>query len=511
MVIKHLCEELESLDEPEARGAMIWIIGEYSPRIENSHEILQTFLSNFSEEHPQVQLQLLTAIVKLYLARGDIAQEMVQTVLTLSTSESNNPDLRDRGYIYWRLLSTDPEAARAVVASEKPVIRDDTNQMDNGLLDDLIPQLATLASVYHKAPESFTTKTRSGLSHHRGETPQTTEEDFTEGDGDNGELAAGPGGINLLDLDDFTLPVSPPMQRPAAPSPQVTSPPVQVHNQHGYPASTMAPVPVASQIVSQPAAAASYGDLLGGLAGITTAAQPAFQVKQKPKAMLLTAEKGKGMSLLGTFSRKNQQPHLEFTFENHTQGVLTGFAIQFNKNSFSILQATPLNLPSLMPGQRSDVQLPLSTNGQNSGVNPPSPNVQMAIKNSSGIYYFQLQMPLHIMYLENGRAEKTTFLSLWRSTPDHEERSVQLNGLQLGDYDSVQKTLEAHNIFLVAQRKNEFGQAVYYMSASTSFGVNILFEFVFSAPNSSGKLSLRSPRAEWLAFAEASFADVLKP
>jgi len=28
------------------------------------------------------------------------------------TEESENPDLRDRGFIYWRLLKTDPEAAK---------------------------------------------------------------------------------------------------------------------------------------------------------------------------------------------------------------------------------------------------------------------------------------------------------------------------------------------------------------------------------------------------------------
>ena len=36
--------------------------------------------------------------------------------------ETDNPDLRDRAYVYWRLLSSDPEAARAVVLAEKPVI-----------------------------------------------------------------------------------------------------------------------------------------------------------------------------------------------------------------------------------------------------------------------------------------------------------------------------------------------------------------------------------------------------
>lgn len=39
-----LCEHLESLDEPEARAAMIWIVGEYSDRIDNAEELLAMFL-----------------------------------------------------------------------------------------------------------------------------------------------------------------------------------------------------------------------------------------------------------------------------------------------------------------------------------------------------------------------------------------------------------------------------------------------------------------------------------
>lgn len=33
----------------------------------------------------------------------------LQVVLNNATVETDNPDLRDRAYIYWRLLSTDPE------------------------------------------------------------------------------------------------------------------------------------------------------------------------------------------------------------------------------------------------------------------------------------------------------------------------------------------------------------------------------------------------------------------
>lgn len=35
-IIGNLCDALDTLDEPEAKAALIWIIGEYSDRIENS-------------------------------------------------------------------------------------------------------------------------------------------------------------------------------------------------------------------------------------------------------------------------------------------------------------------------------------------------------------------------------------------------------------------------------------------------------------------------------------------
>lgn len=68
-------------------------------------------------------------------------QDMVQRVLQLATEESDDPDLRDRGFVYWRLLSTNPEAAKAVVLSEKPNIADDTFTLEPAVLDMLIGQV----------------------------------------------------------------------------------------------------------------------------------------------------------------------------------------------------------------------------------------------------------------------------------------------------------------------------------------------------------------------------------
>jgi AP-1 complex subunit beta-1 len=103
-LISTLCENLDTLDEPEARASMIWIVGEYAERIDNADELLESFLEGFHDENPQVQLQLLTSIVKLFLKRPTETQELVQQVLSLATQESDNLDLRDRGFIYWRLF-----------------------------------------------------------------------------------------------------------------------------------------------------------------------------------------------------------------------------------------------------------------------------------------------------------------------------------------------------------------------------------------------------------------------
>jgi len=61
-VIATLCENLDSLDEPEARAAMIWIVGEYAERIDNADELLESFLDGFHDESTQVSLQAGRAI-----------------------------------------------------------------------------------------------------------------------------------------------------------------------------------------------------------------------------------------------------------------------------------------------------------------------------------------------------------------------------------------------------------------------------------------------------------------
>lgn len=60
---------------------MIWIIGEYAERIDNADELLESFLESFPEEPALVQLQLLTATVKLFLKKPtEGPQQMIQVL-----------------------------------------------------------------------------------------------------------------------------------------------------------------------------------------------------------------------------------------------------------------------------------------------------------------------------------------------------------------------------------------------------------------------------------------------
>ncbi|CAI4214712.1 unnamed protein product [Parascedosporium putredinis] len=154
-VIPTLCTYIDELDEADARGSLIWIVGEYAEKINNADEILASFAEGFMEEFTQ-------AIVKLFLKKPAGNQALVQKVLQSATGESDNPDIRDRAYVYWRLLSGDLDVAKNIVLSQKPAISTTIASLPSALLEQLLGELSTLASVYHKPPESFVGKGRFG-------------------------------------------------------------------------------------------------------------------------------------------------------------------------------------------------------------------------------------------------------------------------------------------------------------------------------------------------------------
>lgn len=455
-IIATLCESLDTLDEPEAKASMIWIIGEYAERIDNADELLESFLESFPEEPAQVQLQLLTATVKLFLKKPtEGPQQMIQIVLNNATVETDNPDLRDRAYIYWRLLSTDPEAAKDVVLAEKPVISDDSNQLDPSLLDELLANIATLSSVYHKPPEAFVTRVKTTA-------PRTDDEDY-------------PNGSEQGDSD------APTHVADGGTSPQTSS--------------SSAPYTATRQPAPPP-----VPDLLGDLIGLdnTAAIVPADQAAASPVPALpvvLPASTGQGLQISAELTRQDGQVFYSMLFENNTQITLDGFMIQFNKNTFGLAAGGALQVPQLQPGTSARTLLPMIL-FQNMSAGPPSSLLQVAVKNNQQpVWYFNDKISLHVLFTEDGRMERGSFLETWRSLPDSNEVLKDLSGVVVSNVEATLDLLAASNMFFIAKRKNA-NQDVFYFSAKIPRGVPFLIELTTVIGNPGVKCAIKTPNPD---------------
>jgi AP-1 complex subunit beta-1 len=477
-IISTLCENLDTLDEPEARGSMIWIIGEYAERIDNADELLESFLEGFHDENTQVQLQLLTAIVKLFLKRPTETQELVQQVLSLATQNSDNPDLRDRGFIYWRLLSTDPAAAKEVVLAEKPLISEETDLLEPTLLDELICHIGSLASVYHKPPSAFV----EGKSATRKTLPARS------GSGEEGATTASIPQPSVIPAQDsligdlLSLDLGGPQMTPSYMPPAAST---ATHILGGGLDSLLSGpsepvVPAASLTSAAPADA-----LLGDIFGIPSTGS----FFTPPKQVWLPAMRGKGLELSGTFTRKAGGIVMEMTFANKAMSAMTGFAIQFNKNSFGLAAASPLTVPTpLNPNQTVDVSLPLSNTGAIQKMDPLT-NLQVAIKNNVDVFYFSCIVPMNVYCTEDGAMDKRIFLSTWKEIPPQNEVQFVIENITL-TADQLSEKLQRNNVFTIAKR-NVDGQDMLYQSVKLTNGVWVLMELKVQPGSPTITLSLK--------------------
>ncbi|KAJ1818025.1 beta-adaptin [Coemansia sp. RSA 2675] len=158
-VVPTLCEHIDYVNEPDAKAALIWILGEYSEHISNISNLLGTCIEGFLEEEDEgVQLALVNSAVKFFLKRPQQGQALVLKALQTATEKCANPDVRDRAYIYWRLLSADPNAARTVALVEMPPVELESANLSAPLLEELVAELGSVASVLQKPSRLFVYK-----------------------------------------------------------------------------------------------------------------------------------------------------------------------------------------------------------------------------------------------------------------------------------------------------------------------------------------------------------------
>jgi len=392
------------------------------------------------------------------LKQPESSQEMVQRVLKMATEESDNPDLRDRGYIYWRLLSSDPEAARQVVLSEKPEITDDTFSLDASLLEDLMSQIATLSSIYFKPPEAFVIKQINiGAGDEEDDEPIDGPEDYPEdydASGSSGDGGAPPrppkpsgGGGDLLDLLDDSPPPAP--------------------------------------------AASTPTDFFGSSA-------PAA-VASVPKTVLLTAEQGQGLFISGLMIRKDGQLALDLDIGNSGATPVQALAVQFNKNTFGIAPQQPqLSLPSPLANGATvtSIILPLACTPQMLNLENPKLILQVAIKNlaTNAVLYFAVPIDMSLLFKPTAPMDVQALVEAWKGIDESNEVSVVINDLPNAQIEAIKPKLTSKNIAFVAQRDvpGQEGQIVLYFNCQTVTNASFLVELKFKAGLNMCKLTVKS-------------------
>lgn len=68
----------------------------------------EALCEDFENEEDEVQLAVLGAVMKAYLDFPAQLGAAVQRVFRFCSESASNPDLRDRAYVYWRLISERP-------------------------------------------------------------------------------------------------------------------------------------------------------------------------------------------------------------------------------------------------------------------------------------------------------------------------------------------------------------------------------------------------------------------
>ncbi|OHT06477.1 Adaptin N terminal region family protein [Tritrichomonas foetus] len=154
-VLTKVCSGFESIKEPRAKAAAIWILGEYCDLIESVDVLMDPYLDTFHDEEPQVQLQILSSMIKIYIANPDATKDQLQFILNEATKDTNVPDVKNRALIYWRILSADPQVAKDVVIFGKQTVTHSGINFDDSILEELIKNMGTVSGVLHVVPSDF--------------------------------------------------------------------------------------------------------------------------------------------------------------------------------------------------------------------------------------------------------------------------------------------------------------------------------------------------------------------
>lgn len=465
---------------PESKAALLYIIGDHCNDIKNSTDLISSFVENFGGENEKVKLQILNAAVKNFVNKPDESEELVKVILQKGGEETENPDVRDRAYMYWRLLENDPDAAKEMVLTEKPAfeLKGDV-PLDGRLVDDIIDNLTNVSAIYHKFAAQMISKEDMIIVESEEESEGEVGMEKSEKKNKPAkiiEMKVNKTDVDLLGLGEDLL------SSPNNSTPKQTS----VSTDQNVLLNLFGSSSEATNDVGDIEFLANNNSdnnisIFNNSSGVTI---------PKPYLCFKPTDKGKngtvGLSIHALFHRDNQKLLLGMNIRNNTMVSVNNFSVMINSNSFgvSINSGNNIHLKDFFINSETSKNLILTLeidNERNSKKPPESPyTLEVCVRNNIDDFYFDVPLLINVLYTENGKMSNQAFVPFYKQNNPQKFTFTYENSLKddITNEASIGKIFERNNIFEVA-KNSKADPPLFYYSALISNSIPIIFEISF--------------------------------
>ncbi|KAK5814152.1 beta-adaptin-like protein A isoform X2 [Gossypium arboreum] len=152
----------KNVQEPKAKAALIWMLGEYSQDMQDAPYVLESLVENWDEEHSaEVRLHLLTAVMKCFFKRPPETQSALGAALAGGIADFHQ-DVHDRALFYYRILRYNVSVAERVVNPPKQAVSVFADTQSSEIKDRIFDEFNSLSVLYQKPSYMFTDKEHRG-------------------------------------------------------------------------------------------------------------------------------------------------------------------------------------------------------------------------------------------------------------------------------------------------------------------------------------------------------------
>ncbi len=494
--IRDAMAKVKTVNEPEARAGFAWILGEYNDQIPGALELVKGLAEGCLEEPPVVQLQILLCAVKYYVKNPDSEVDFIIKLLKQVGEESDNPDIRDQAYIYWRLLNADPNNAASVFFQAKPVHVPDEEVItvyDDEFVDFLIDNMATTVAVYHKdqhefIPENLMIK-KIELSDDDGEKEEEKPHEEVKRRTRRKKRQAEP------EEDEET-------KKRASPK-------------HDSPKDAPKDIIGIDDEPSEKPAGEKSGktgfdllDFSDAQEDLVVSSADIEYLSEGGKGLIVEAlgeaqpgEKGtKGVAASAAFVRSSGAIKLKLVAINKSPAALQDVSFAIEKNSFG-LDVVSSNVSEVAKNAKKNIEVICTVDMKNLNQSEPPPcpfKVRVRLISKADTFTFTMTCPLHVFLAENGTAKKEQFKSYWQSFDKSKEYVLDIPTLRgsCQSADAVAAALASFNVGVTTKiKKQDTDQTMLYCSCQTVNSLPIVMELCLpgGAPGLAAKAVVRVP------------------